>query len=171
MQSELDREALYEGLKRARQPGRFEVISGSGPAADGGSEGCPTGGAGGPNADDRRKPLVIIDGAHNEAGAQALQETMAQHFAGKKILLVAGILADERNRFNSKVSDENHRSYHRDGAGQSAKAGGRKAGGACGGLWRCSGGRFGCRGGGASCKRSWRSMVAMTRSCLQDRCI
>ena len=57
----LDREALYEGLKRARQPGRFEVISGSGPAADGGSEGCPTGGAGGPNADDKRKQLVIID--------------------------------------------------------------------------------------------------------------
>lgn len=65
----LDREALYEGLKRARQPGRFEVIS--------------------------EDPLVIIDGAHNEAGAQALQETMAQHFAGKKILLVAGILADK----------------------------------------------------------------------------
>lgn len=34
----LDREALYEGLKRARQPGRFEVISGSGPAADGGAK-------------------------------------------------------------------------------------------------------------------------------------
>lgn len=65
----LDREALYEGLKRARQPGRFEVIS--------------------------EDPLVIIDGAHNEAGAQALQETMAQHFAGKKILLAAGILADK----------------------------------------------------------------------------
>ena len=105
----LDREALYEGLKRARQPGRFEVISGSGPAADGGSEGCPTGGAGGPNADDKRKQLVIIDGAHNEAGAQALQETMAQHFAGKKILLVAGILADKEIdsivKFLTKITD------------------------------------------------------------------
>ena len=105
----LDREALYEGLKRARQPGRFEVISGSGPAADGSSEGCPTGGAGGPNADDRRKPVVIIDGAHNEAGAQALQETMAQHFAGKKILLVAGILADKEIdsivKFLTKITD------------------------------------------------------------------
>lgn len=96
----LDREALYEGLKRARQPGRFEVISGSGPAADG---------AGGPNADDRRTPVVIIDGAHNEAGAQALQETMAQHFAGKKILLVAGILADKEIdsivKFLTKITD------------------------------------------------------------------
>ena len=79
----LDREAMYEGLKRARQPGRFEVIS--------------------------EDPLVIIDGAHNEAGAQALQETMAQHFAGKKILLVAGILADKEIdsivKFLTKITD------------------------------------------------------------------
>ena len=79
----LDREALSEGLKRARQPGRFEVIS--------------------------EDPLVIIDGAHNEAGAQALQETMAQHFAGKKILLVAGILADKEIdsivKFLTKITD------------------------------------------------------------------
>lgn len=79
----LDREALHEGLKRARQPGRFEVIS--------------------------EDPLVIIDGAHNEAGAQALQETMAQHFAGKKILLVAGILADKEIdsivKFLTKITD------------------------------------------------------------------
>lgn len=79
----LDREALYEGLKRARQPGRFEVIS--------------------------EDPMVIIDGAHNEAGAQALQETMAQHFAGKKILLVAGILADKEIdsivKFLTKITD------------------------------------------------------------------
>lgn len=79
----LGREALYEGLKRARQPGRFEVIS--------------------------EDPLVIIDGAHNEAGAQALQETMAQHFAGKKILLVAGILADKEIdsivKFLTKITD------------------------------------------------------------------
>lgn len=87
----LDREALYAGLKRARQPGRFEVIGG------------------GPEAGDESKPLVIIDGAHNEAGAQALQETMAQYFAGKKILLVAGILADKQIdsivKFLTKITD------------------------------------------------------------------
>lgn len=87
----LDREALYEGLKRARQPGRFEVIGG------------------GPEAGGESKPLVIIDGAHNEAGAQALQETMAQYFAGKKILLVAGILADKQIdsivKFLTKITD------------------------------------------------------------------
>ena len=84
----LDREALYAGLKRARQPGRFEIIDGA--------------------PEDR--PLVIIDGAHNEAGAQALQETMAQYFAGKKILLVAGILADKQIdsivKFLTKITDQ-----------------------------------------------------------------
>ena len=93
----LDREALYEGLKRARQPGRFEVISG-GPE----DQGMPEAGG-------ESKPLVIIDGAHNEAGAQALQETMAQYFAGKKILLVAGILADKQIdsivKFLTKITD------------------------------------------------------------------
>ncbi len=97
----LDREALYAGLKRARQPGRFEIIGGSAPAADCGCEDCRADGAGG--------PLVIIDGAHNEAGAQALQETMAQFFAGKKILLVAGILADKEIdsiiKFLTKITD------------------------------------------------------------------
>ena len=101
----LDREALYAGLKRARQPGRFEAISG-GPK----DPGLSGDGAGGPEAGDESKPLVIIDGAHNEAGAQALQETMAQYFAGKKILLVAGILADKQIdsivKFLTKITDQ-----------------------------------------------------------------
>ena len=91
----LDREALYAGLKRARQPGRFEIIAGA-------PEIGPAGGCGG-------GPLVILDGAHNEAGAQALQETMEQYFAGKKILLIAGILADKQIdsivKFLTKITD------------------------------------------------------------------
>ena len=121
----LDREALYEGLKRARQPGRFEVIS--------------------------EDPLAIIDGAHNEGGRRLCRKPWHSTLQEKDPARGRDP-GGQRNRFNSKVSDENHRSYHRDGAGQSAKAGGRKAGGACGGLWHCGGGRFGCRDGGASCK-------------------
>lgn len=88
----LDREKLYDGLEKAKQPGRFEVLhmgreydckmcdgacSGSSDREDGG-------------------PMIIIDGAHNEAGAAALQETMQRYFEGKKILLVTGILADKQ---------------------------------------------------------------------------
>ena len=78
----LDREALYEGLKRARQPGRFEVIS--------------------------EDPLAIIDGAHNEAGRR-LAGTHGTALCRKKILLVAGILADKEIdsivKFLTKITD------------------------------------------------------------------
>ena len=125
MQSSCTCEALYEGLK-LRQPGRFEVMS--------------------------EDPLVIIDGAHNEAGAQALQETMAQHFAGKKILLVAGILADKEIdsivKFLTKITDhiivtepDNPR-----------KLAAEKLAEHVADFARCGGCRFGCRGGSASCK-------------------
>lgn len=80
----LDREALYAGLKRAKQPGRFEIIGG-GRLLQSDSD-----------VNDAAGPLVIIDGAHNEAGARALADTMAEFFAGKRILLVAGILADKQ---------------------------------------------------------------------------
>jgi len=66
----VERSRLYAGLKRAVQPGRFEVI--------------------------HKEPLVIVDGAHNEAGAAALQKTMEKFFSGKKVLLVTGILADKQ---------------------------------------------------------------------------
>jgi len=75
----VERSRLYEGLKRAVQPGRFEVLSG---AAD--------------TCVQEETPLVIIDGAHNEAGAQALQKTMEEYFSGRRILLITGMLADKQ---------------------------------------------------------------------------
>ena len=54
-------------MKQAVQPGRFEVIR---------------------DAD----PMVIIDGAHNEAGAKAAAETMRELFPDKKILIVFGMV-------------------------------------------------------------------------------
>ena len=69
---ELSRKALYEGFKTAKQIGRFETISAAG-----------------------QKPLVIIDGAHNEDGAKALRHAMETFCSGKKILMVTGMLADK----------------------------------------------------------------------------
>lgn len=68
----ISREALYEGFKAAKQIGRFETMSAEG-----------------------QKPLVIIDGAHNEDGAKALRRAMETFCAGKKILMVTGMLADK----------------------------------------------------------------------------
>lgn len=148
----VERTALYRGLKRAVQPGRFEVIDAKGlnpkaldqfektsvdrveitdaswfeaaetgrvaPAGagklvafepkgraltqeDSGSAGAERTGkllaANGSLKDgSHRRPLVILDGAHNEAGACALHETMERFFPGKRVLLVLGMLADKQ---------------------------------------------------------------------------
>ena len=68
----LHRDAVYRGLKAARQTGRFEVMSAK-----------------------YEKPIVIIDGAHNPDGASALRKAVNEYLPGKKILMVTGMLADK----------------------------------------------------------------------------
>lgn len=63
------KEKLYRGMERAVQPGRFEIM--------------------------RKAPYVILDGAHNQAGAQSLAEAMGEFFQGASVLMVVGILADK----------------------------------------------------------------------------
>lgn len=62
-------EAVLLGMKKAKQEGRFEIM--------------------------RRDPYLILDGAHNPAGAKALAETVNSHFSGRRILLCTGILRDK----------------------------------------------------------------------------
>ncbi len=68
----LPAQALRRGLRRAKQIGRFEIMSGAG-----------------------KKPVYIIDGAHNPDGAKALREAVNRFCAGSKILMVTGMLADK----------------------------------------------------------------------------
>ena len=75
----LDPEKVREGLGKASWPGRFEVVRGR-------EEWLK---------DKTFAPMVVLDGAHNEAGAAALQETVQKCFDGQKILLVTGVLADK----------------------------------------------------------------------------
>lgn len=65
-------EALRSGLKKARQNGRFELMS-----------------------EQDEKPMLIIDGAHNPDGALMLKRTMQLFCSGKRILMVTGMLADK----------------------------------------------------------------------------
>jgi dihydrofolate synthase/folylpolyglutamate synthase len=65
----INRADILAGLAKARQIVRFEVFGSS--------------------------PYIIIDGAHNEKGAEALKATMKEHFAGKKVLIALGMLADK----------------------------------------------------------------------------
>lgn len=61
--------AIKEGLDSVIWPARFEVIS--------------------------KEPTVIIDGAHNPAGAKALRKTLNELFLGRKIIFVLGVLGDK----------------------------------------------------------------------------
>lgn len=60
---------LVEALRRVESPGRLEVI--------------------------REKPQLVLDGAHNPAGARELANTLKSDFAYGKLILVLSILADK----------------------------------------------------------------------------
>ena len=67
----IERSRLYAGISEATWPGRFEVMFG--PESEWNS-------------------YVVLDGAHNDPGAEALQQTVADVFPDKKVLLVAGMV-------------------------------------------------------------------------------
>ena len=60
---------IREGLERVRWPGRFQVMG--------------TG------------PWLVLDGAHNPAGARALADSLSEFFGGRPLTLIAGVLRDK----------------------------------------------------------------------------
>ena len=62
-------EQVYAGMDGAVWPGRVELL--------------------------REEPTVIVDGAHNPQGFEALMETMELLYPGKKLNIVLGVLADK----------------------------------------------------------------------------
>lgn len=64
--------AIRAGCAAVRWPGRFQVMPGG-----------PT------------RPTLVLDGAHNPAGAAALAESLAHAFPGARLTLVLGISADK----------------------------------------------------------------------------
>ncbi|MBA7678171.1 Folylpolyglutamate synthase [subsurface metagenome] len=67
-------EKIRKGLARTIWPGRLEVI---------------------PITDHRSPITVILDGAHNVAGARALKEAIRDSFNYKRLILLLGILKDK----------------------------------------------------------------------------
>lgn len=60
---------LRRGMAECRWPGRFTIVG--------------------------RKPYFIVDGAHNEDGAEKLAESIAYYFPHKRILYIMGMLKDK----------------------------------------------------------------------------
>jgi dihydrofolate synthase / folylpolyglutamate synthase len=66
---QLDIDAVRAGFAPADSPGRLEVV--------------------------RSSPTVLLDGAHNPAGARALADALGESFAFEKLVAVVGILGDK----------------------------------------------------------------------------
>jgi dihydrofolate synthase/folylpolyglutamate synthase len=65
----LDTEAVHSALGRVGSPGRLEVL--------------------------RRSPTIMVDAAHNPAGARALSEAIQEEFAFTKLVGVVAVLGDK----------------------------------------------------------------------------
>jgi dihydrofolate synthase/folylpolyglutamate synthase len=65
----IDERAIATGLERVCWPGRFEIVSGA--------------------------PTFVLDGAHNDASAEALAHTLRAYAGGRPVILVVGMHADK----------------------------------------------------------------------------
>jgi len=65
----VSQEATEEGLKKVRWQGRFEVV--------------------------KERPVVVLDGAHNPASAQALAKTVLDEYQRRRVVLILGLSADK----------------------------------------------------------------------------
>jgi dihydrofolate synthase/folylpolyglutamate synthase len=65
----LDVEVVRAGFAAADSPGRLEVV--------------------------RRDPTIILDAAHNPAGAEALARALAEAFAFERLVAVVAVMADK----------------------------------------------------------------------------
>lgn len=65
----ISEKAIADGIRKTRNPARCEVVS--------------------------EKPLVILDGCHNEDSARALCSVMEKHLKDKKITAIMGMMADK----------------------------------------------------------------------------
>ncbi len=65
----VDEAAIRTGLARAQWPGRFQLVG--------------------------RAPALVLDAAHNPAGARALADSLRAHFPAQPLTLVLGVSADK----------------------------------------------------------------------------
>lgn len=68
----IDDEAVRQGIASTRWPGRFEIVQAQGGAC-----------------------TIVVDGGHNPQGAQALADSLADVFPGRKPVFVIGVLEDK----------------------------------------------------------------------------
>ncbi|WP_057746841.1 bifunctional folylpolyglutamate synthase/dihydrofolate synthase [Liquorilactobacillus capillatus] len=63
---------IYNAMAQTKWPGRFELIN--------------------------HEPMIILDGAHNEAAIQGVKKTLTTHFRQQTVFVIIAILADKQPR-------------------------------------------------------------------------
>lgn len=66
---EISEEAVFQGIKEVKWPGRFEVIS--------------------------NEPLLIVDGGHNPQCIEALAQNIKDYLSDRKVIALTGVLSDK----------------------------------------------------------------------------
>lgn len=66
---EISEEAVFQGIKEVKWPGRFEVIS--------------------------NEPLFIVDGGHNPQCIEALAQNIKDYLSDRKVIAITGVLVDK----------------------------------------------------------------------------
>jgi len=74
---QINENAINNGFSKVEWPGRFEVV--------------------------RKKPLVIVDGAHNRDSFRKLRNTIKKYLAGKKVILIFGASEDKEVNLMLKI--------------------------------------------------------------------
>ncbi|KRQ87234.1 Folylpolyglutamate synthase [Caloramator mitchellensis] len=65
----ISNKSIYEGLKNAKWPGRFEILN--------------------------KNPYIVLDGGHNIQGIESLVKSVKHYFEGSKVKIVVGMLKDK----------------------------------------------------------------------------
>jgi len=74
-------EAIERGIRETRWPGRFQVIPAQGSAEKGSAA--------------RSSPELVLDVAHNPAGAWALRSALSERYEDRRLIFVFGAMRDK----------------------------------------------------------------------------
>ena len=65
----IQKDAIYQGLSKAHWPGRMQIVS--------------------------KSPFVMVDGAHNPSGVQALYDSLVYEFPNEQFSFIMAVMADK----------------------------------------------------------------------------
>jgi dihydrofolate synthase/folylpolyglutamate synthase len=79
-------ETIEQGIRDTRWPGRFQVI----PAHVSSAQGSPEQGSAEPSS-----PELVLDVAHNPAGAWALRSALSERYEDRRLIFIFGAMRDK----------------------------------------------------------------------------